>query len=162
MSVRALPLAAMLCAMVCQTGTRGPDPAQVRRVIDETNQRLERFYAEGKIDSAAMCFAEDVWQMPPNAPPLRGRRMFEAFWTQAVGWGTWRFDLNAEDVVVEDSIAVERGAYTLSFEPGPDAPIPASSDRGNFLVLWRLEGDGVWRIVWEAPVSELPLGGARQ
>jgi hypothetical protein len=33
-------------------------------------------------------------------------------------------------------------------------------DRGNYLVHWRLEADGQWRAVGDAPVSELPIPGA--
>ena len=57
-------------------------------------------------------------------------------------------------------IAVERGTYVIGFAPGADSPIPAFEDRGNYVVLWRLEDDEVWRIVWDAPVSSLPMPGA--
>ena len=141
--------------MACQAGV-GPDPEQVRAAIDDANQTLERLYAAGQVDSASAFFAEDAWQMPPNAPPLVGRAAFVGFWSQAVGWGRWHFDFEAQDVVVADAIAVERGAYTLTFEAGPESPMPTFEDRGNYLVLWRLEADGQWRILWDAPVSELP------
>jgi ketosteroid isomerase-like protein len=39
--------------------------------------------------------------------------------------------------------------------------MPSHEDRGNYVVLWRLEADGEWRIVWDAPVSELPLPGSQ-
>ena len=141
----------------CGTGA-GPDPAAVRATIDRKNRQIARWYAEGQIDSVVAHFAADAWQMPPNAPPLVGREAMRAFWSQATQWGTWRFELNVQDVVVADSIAVERGKYTLRFEAGSQSPIPASQDRGNYLVLWRLESDGEWRVVWDAPVSELPPG----
>ncbi|PAP77230.1 YybH family protein [Rubrivirga marina] len=147
----------------CDTASPGPapaTPADVRTVIHQTNDRLERWYAAGQIDSAAAVFAADTWQMPPNAAPLVGREAYHAFWSQAVQWGTWQFDLDAQDVVVADSIAVERGAYTMHFEAGPGAPFPAFADEGNYVVLWRLEADGAWRIVWDAPVSVLPPGAA--
>ena len=30
-------------------------------------------------------------------------------------------------------------------------------DEGNYVVYWRLDPDGVWRAVWNAPVSAKPL-----
>jgi len=57
-----------------------------------------------------MFFAEDSWQMPPNAPPLVGRDSYREFWSQAVQWGRWQFELQAQDVVVADSIAVKRAS----------------------------------------------------
>ncbi len=40
-----------------------------------------------------------------------------------------------------------------------DAPPGMTSfdDRGNYLVHWRHETNGEWRIVGDAPVSEVPL-----
>lgn len=134
------------------------DPLEVRKIIDQKNAIIERWYAEGKIDSAAMFFAENCWQMPPNSKPLVGRKAYREFWSQAVQWGTWKFDLQAQEVLVEDSLAVERGKYILTFEAGPEAPMPSSEDRGNYVALWRLDPDGEWRIYWDAPVSELPPG----
>ena len=151
----------MLGAIACR-GTPGPDPAEVREIIDRKNATLERWYAEGMIDSAAMAFAEDTWQMPPNAPPLVGLAAYRDFWEQAVQWGRWQFDFNTQDVVVGDSIAVERGKYTLVFEAGPASAIPSMEDSGNYVVLWRLDPDGEWRVVWDAPVSELPPSGTGQ
>lgn len=147
-----------LATTACETG-KSPDPEQVRATIDRTNQLLERLYAEGQVDSAAMFFSADVWQMPPNSAPIVGRQAYREFWSQAVGWGEWRFRFNAQDVMVTNSMAVERGKYTLSFEAGVEAPMPSFDDRGNYVAVWRLELDGQWRIVWDAPVSELPLPG---
>ena len=89
--------------------------------------------------------------------PVVGRDSLRAFWTSAFKWGQWTFSLKAQDVVTSGSIAVERGRYTLAFKPGPQAPMPALQDRGNYVVFWRQDPDGQWRAVWDAPVSEIPL-----
>ena len=77
-------------------------------------------------------------------------------------WGECDFSLEAQDVLVSGSIAVERGKYVLRFSAEPDAPDEISSyeDKGNYVALWMLENDGEWRIVWDAAVSELPIPGA--
>jgi uncharacterized protein (TIGR02246 family) len=134
-------------------------PIRVREVIDRHNANLVRCYAAGDIDSVASVFAEDAWQMPPNNPPLIGREAIRGFWSQAVQWGKWEFNLQAQDVTVSGPIAVERGRYVLKFTAGRSAPPGMGSfeDRGNYLVHWRQETDGQWRVVADAPVSELPL-----
>jgi ketosteroid isomerase-like protein len=130
----------------------------VREIIERTNEEVCRWYETGEIDSLAEVFADDCWQMPPHAEPLVGRDALHGFWSHAVTWGTWRFTLETQDVVVSGSIAVERGRYIVEFDAGPSAPeaMESHTDRGNYVVLWRRDDDGRWRIVWDAPVSTVP------
>ena len=135
------------------------DAAEVRRIIDRNNAEICRAYAAGDVDAVAAIFAEDCWQMPPHSPPSIGRDAVREFWREATGWGRWNYTIDAQELLVGDGIAVERGAYTLQFEAGPAAPpgMP-SEDSGNYLVLWRRDGDGEWRALWDAPVSDRPIG----
>jgi uncharacterized protein (TIGR02246 family) len=136
-----------------------PAPREVRRIIEGHNANAVRAYASGDADSIAEIVAEDAWQMPPNAPPLVGREAIRSFWRDALRWGSWEFDLQTQDVDVNGPLAVERGKYRLRFTAKPEAPPGMASfeDWGNYVVLWRREGDGEWRGVWDAPVSERPL-----
>ncbi|HXY32368.1 MAG TPA: DUF4440 domain-containing protein [Gemmatimonadaceae bacterium] len=135
------------------------DPRPVRQIIEENNAKAERWYAAGQADSLATLFSEDVWQMPPNSPPLVGRDSLRRFWSTAMGWGHWTFHLVTQDVVTSGNVAVERGRYLVRFTGGPQAPMPSVVDSGNYVVLWRQDQDGTWRGVWDAPVSVIPPPG---
>lgn len=150
--------ALLVCALTLGcTGSTNTDVAEIRGIIDRHNTNLERWYLGGHIDSVAAVFAEDAWQMPPNSPPLVGRDSLRAFWTNATGWGRWQFELQAQDVIAEGQIAIERGRFTLQFTADSASPVPTFADRGNYVVLWRRDPDGEWRVVWDAPVSVLPV-----
>ena len=133
--------------------------ADVRQAIERHNANAVRCYAAGDAESLASIFAEDAWQMPPNLPALVGRTAIREFWRSALTWGKWDFTLETQSVDVVGSLAVERGRYVLRFTAGSAAPPGMTSfeDRGNYLVHWRREPDGQWRVVADAPVSELPL-----
>ena len=117
------------------------DTDSVRRIIDEHNANLERWYAAGEIDSVAARFAEDVWQLPPNSRPLVSRDSLRQFWKTAVSWGKWEFDFAAQEVVAVESLAVERGRYALKFTALPRAPMPSSLMKG---ITW---SSGVGRLM---------------
>lgn len=153
MTIRRTTLGCTLAAMIALPVSAAAQ-ASVHDVIHARNAQIEAWYAAEQIDSLATAFAEDVWQMPPNMPALVGREAVHGFWSQAMGWGDWTFDLEAQDIVALDGNVV-------TFAAGPQAPAGMASfeDRGNYVVLWRRDADGTWRIVWDAPVSEVPLGG---
>ena len=131
----------------------------VRTIIERHNARAVQCYALGDVDTLVSLFSVDAWQMPQNNPPLVGRGAIREFWRAAFKWGRWEFTLVTQTVEVSDPIAVERGKYSLAFTPGPDAPpgVTGFQDRGSYLAHWRHDADGEWRVVADAPVSELPL-----
>jgi uncharacterized protein (TIGR02246 family) len=131
----------------------------VTQAIERQNATAIRSYRTGDADSLVSIVAEDAWQMPPNRPALVGRAAIREFWAAAFSWGKWDFTLNTQAVSVSGPLAVERGKYVLRFTASTDAPPGMASfeDRGNYLVHWRMEGDGQWLMVTDAPVSELPL-----
>jgi ketosteroid isomerase-like protein len=152
-AVGLMSLAAM-CA--CRAASR-TDPEAVRHVIDSLNSKIVAWYSAGQADSAAEVFAQDVWAMPPNSPPLVGRDSLRSFQKSTFATGKWQFELKTDDVVTADSLAMERGHYTLKVTAGPQAQYPSFEDHGNYLQLWRRDSDGHWRTVWEAKVSTVPL-----
>ena len=152
-AVGLMTLAAM-CA--CRPANR-TDPEAVRHVIDSLNSKIVAWYSAGQADSAAEVFAQDVWAMPPNSPPLVGRDSLRSFQKSTFATGKWQFELKTDDVVSADSLAMERGHYTLKVTAGTQAKYPSFEDHGNYLQLWRRDTDGHWRTVWEAKVSTVPL-----
>jgi uncharacterized protein (TIGR02246 family) len=129
----------------------------VRTIIERHNARAERCYAAGDADGLVSIFAADAVQMPPHMPALVGREAIRQFWSEAFNAGKWEFRIRTHAVEVQGTLALERGTYDVRFTASPSAPMPSFEDRGNYLVHWRREADGEWRVATDAPVSELPL-----
>jgi len=136
--------------------TQQKELQEVTSIIREQNSRFERFFLNGNSDSLKLIFAENVKQYLPHQPPTIGLGELIKNNQLIMSWGKWQFRLSTEEVKKSGQIAIERGKYKLSFTPNDDSPIPASLDSGNYLVLWE-RFDGKWKIVWDAPVTEIPL-----
>lgn len=130
--------------------------AQIQKIIEEKNEKIQEFYASGMIDSAAVHFADNCIQFMPNQPAIVGVENYKAAWKQNIQFGKWQFDLNTQEVKASGDLATEYGTYTMTFSPNETSPIPAMEDKGNYMVLWeKLDGD--WKVLWDAPVTELPM-----
>ena len=133
-----------------------PNNEEVKKMINEKNAKISAFYNKGLADSVASFFAKNSIQMVPNQDPLIGVEKIKESWGQSMQFGTWSFNLSAEEVKGCGDMIVELGKYTLDFQPNENSPIPQMTDKGNYLVLWE-KIDGKWKIVWDAPVSEVPF-----
>lgn len=153
-------LALVVACLVLPAEARAQDEtAAVRQEIERINAALVRWYEAGQVDSVAAYMAEDVWQLPPMMEPTVGRAALHSFWTEMTSAGQWSFTLETQDVVVSGPLAAERGTFVVRYTPGaqpPEGLAQPFEDRGNYVVVWRREADGAWRILWDAPVSSAP------
>jgi uncharacterized protein (TIGR02246 family) len=152
---------ALLVLAVATIGCRAEshtDPASARRAIDSLQTRIEAWTAAGQADSVAGLFAENGWQMTPNGPPLVGQDSIRAFWARSFRNGQWQIELETVELIGADSLAVNRGTYSVRFTPLPQSRVQGFSDSGNNVSVWRLDRNGRWRIQWDAIVSTIERG----
>ena len=136
--------------------TQQKELQEVTSKIKEQNSRFERFYLNGQVDSLALICDKNVKQYISHQSPINNLDELIEYNKQSMSFGKWEFDLTTEDVKLSGQLAVERGRYKFSFTPNEESPIPATLDSGNYIVLWE-KIDGNWKIVWDAPVTEIPL-----
>ncbi len=110
------------------------------------------------VDGVMVNYAEDAVQMPPNEPALRGtgaiRARHQAFLDQ--------YDIvlenPAEEIFVTGDWGILRGSYVINLTPKADGePI---QDAGKYLVTWRKQPDGSWRVAHQIWNSDNPLPGS--
>lgn len=129
----------------------GPDDsAAVSAELDSVYAVFTRAYARADVDLLMdSVYAPDGFYLPPNAPILEGqdafRGQFESFLGPIADRGepgpAISFDIR--DRAISGDLATDIGVYTLR---RPDAAADAPGSRGKFIVIWKRNADGRWRI----------------
>jgi len=155
----AVIVSVVLMAAGCGGSKKAQDAAALREAITAVNDEFLGCFTEGgDADCIASYFTEEGQMLLSNTPAAVGPEAIRRFWRQALGWGQWEVGFNSLLIEPSEPLAVERGRYTIKFTAGPGAPPgrPSTEDRGTYLVQWRHDGDGKWRIAVQAFVSEVP------
>lgn len=115
----------------------------VQQLIRDNNARFAEAYNQGDVAAVAALYTDDAVLMPPNLEMLRGKEAIEQFWAGARQMGV--LDPALETVQVEESgdMACEIGVYTLKIQPEGGQ---ATTDKGKYVVLWKRQGDGSWKL----------------
>lgn len=151
----AVPLALALSLSVAACGPDAldrqaaaeADEAAVAATLDSLYGVFSAAYRQG---SSAMLmdrvYADNGYYLPPGSPILEGKPQFREQFTfldrLEEGQGpSIEFDIIDRDV--SGDLAYDIGYYTLRPH---DAPPDAGGGRGKFIVIWKRNGAGEWRI----------------
>jgi ketosteroid isomerase-like protein len=99
--------------------------------------------------------AEDVVLMPPGEAPVRGKHAVGTWYLGFLSqFRTSSLTLADQEIFLGDGWAVELGTYEWGLTPsGGGAPVV---DRGNYMQVWKRQGDGEWRFAREVYNSSVP------
>lgn len=115
--------------------------------------------------AAAAAYTLDARLLAPSAELLMGRDAIASFWQAGIEAGVDGIELQALDLEVDPGgeSALEIGRYVLRLNSSSEAAV---EDRGRYLLVYRREGDGVWRRAAETfnpgdvPARSRPLGAS--
>lgn len=108
-------------------------------------------------ETYASIVTEDVVWFPPAGDPLRGRASFRRWIEPFMGAFRYRFELEPDTSNEGGGFAYETGAFRSTMTPSGGGV--AEEHHGHYIVLWRLEPDGAWRIERYVDVAAPPGGG---
>jgi uncharacterized protein (TIGR02246 family) len=128
------------------------DVAAVRQAIEATNARLIADFKEGDAAGVASHYTADGVIMAPSAPAMRGPAAITSGLGELFKQITvTNFQLAVEEVSVTGDVAVETGTWQMTVQPkagGPPAP-----DNGKYIVVWKQQSDGSWKLhrdIWNS------------
>jgi uncharacterized protein (TIGR02246 family) len=156
-TLRSLVLLLILasCAAPAKAPEPPADPAALRDAIQAREREWSAAYLAGNAAGVAAMYTEDGAQIQPSGDWYRGRdgiaKALQAqFDTVAV---TAREDITDEVFAAGDYV-VEIGHY--SYQGTSKTNKAPRSAAGRYMVLWRKDADGVWRLHRDIGSEALP------
>lgn len=136
--------------------TRAADEAKVHALVKEWSGAAQAKDAE----KFTAVYAEDATVMMEGMADVSGRAAIREAITGMMGDPNFALAFAADKVVVARSgdLAYETGTYTMTMS---DAKKKPATQSGHYVVVWRKEADGAWKVVIDAPISDPPAAAAK-
>ena len=136
--------------------TRAADEAAIRNHVRDWSAA-----AKAKdIEKFLSFYAPDGVLMVEMTPDARGTDALREGVTALFKDPNFALSFETDDVVVARSgdMAYETGHYTLSVTGPNKKPL---TQPGNYVVVWRKQADGTWKVAVDAPVSDPPAAATK-
>ncbi|MDX1675363.1 MAG: nuclear transport factor 2 family protein [Longimicrobiales bacterium] len=148
-------LAVILALTACSEPGQppGPDPDAERPAVEAALDSVYRAFSEAYRSANVQLLMDEVYApgayyLPPGSPILQGQDQFRGQFSflerfaRSQGPGPEiRFDIVDRDIA--DGMAYDIGTYTIR---SPGAPPDEEGTQGKFIVIWKRNSDGEWRI----------------
>jgi ketosteroid isomerase-like protein len=130
----------------------GPAASEVSAVdaeLDSVYAAFSEAYARADVQMLLNeVYAPDAFYLPPGSPILRGHDQFRnqfGFLEPYAAAGDPGPEISFEivDRDVQGDLAYDIGYYILR---APDSPPDSEGSRGKFIVVWKRDAEGRWRI----------------
>jgi uncharacterized protein (TIGR02246 family) len=111
-------------------------------------------YAAGELDRlVAAYYADDAQVLPPNAPPVQGRSQIREFFREMIEGGAQDVTRKTSELHVAGDLGYGVGAYRLVIRHPSEE---ARRDSGKYLLVYRRQADGTWKVAADMFSSDLP------
>ena len=107
-------------------------------------------------DAAALTgafYADDAVLLAPGAPRLDGAAAIRAFWQAFVDGGVEDVSIETREIVEAGDVGYGIGSYTCTL-PATDGA--RARDTGKYIVVYRRQADGGWKVIADQFNSDLP------
>ena len=136
-------------------GAPSSDAAAVRQMIDSANARFDAAALKGDTAALAAFYADDAVFMGANMPAERGHEAIaKGFAGMLAAMKPTAFKVQTQDLIVSGEYAIETGTYDMTNQ-GSKATKPMR-DVGKYLVVWRKQPDGSYKIIRDIANSDQP------
>ena len=159
------PLAALLLAGCTQAPKTNESPAKpvdmealaIEGVTKAKESRREAL-SSGNIENYLSVYADDAVIVPPHSGEIVGKELARVRLKQVMDQVTVETTTLSDEIdLLADGIAMDRGRYASSSTLKSGGV--ARADGGNYMIVWKRNPAGEWKIAYEMWTSKEPLTG---
>lgn len=125
------------------------DESEETRQISAAAQAFSQAYVDGDLEKQMSFYTEDVVIIPGNRPMIEGIEAVTRYWKLPDDIKVIHHRTISTRLEIEGSLASDYGIYEGRSLRGADT----LSTRGQYVITWRKEDDGNWRMavdMWSA------------
>ncbi len=126
----------------------------VRGAIEAAYDQFKTAFNNGNAAGVAALYTENATLMPPNSETIHGKQGIQEYWNAGIEMGLKDLKLTIMDVKVSGDTAYESGKYTIKVPVEGQKDI---TDSGKYLVVWKRQDDGAWKMHSDIWNSSMPL-----
>jgi ketosteroid isomerase-like protein len=114
-----------------------------------------KVYQAKDVDKTVAFFDKQGSMLVPNSPILIGKHAIAKFIASGFALQDYKITWhpNKAGVARSGDLGYTSGTYEMSFKNASGKTI---SDRGKYLMLWKKQVDGVWKVLFDTSNSDLP------
>lgn len=127
-----------------------PMPDEV--AINAVRQEFLKAYNDGNAASLAACCSDDVVQLPPHEPAVRGQQAIRARYEAQFDRFDCQLSTTTEELQVLDQWAFAWGNYEIALKPRGDGATIRDDGKYMAMVGWNLS---IWPTTWMSSRSAL-------
>lgn len=136
---------ALLLSILPAALGQAPKADPLRTRLEKMGKDFADAYNRGDAKAVAAFYAEDAVVMPPDSDFVKGRPAIEAAWKGAQEAGMKNMKLEVVDVESDGTYIIETGKATADMQPAGQAT--ATPETYKYLVVWKKQKDGSWKII---------------
>jgi uncharacterized protein (TIGR02246 family) len=163
MKILLISATAMVLLTACTQAPPPPPPdtrAADEKAIRDQETAAAQAWSAKDVDKVVALYADDATLMLPNAPGMTGKAAIGAAFKGAIG--DPNFTLSIQNTSVEASksgdLGFVRGTYAV--QATDPKTKKATTEKGNYVIVYKKQADGSWKIVADTAIPEAPAAPA--
>jgi ketosteroid isomerase-like protein len=146
-------------ALACGCSSRPPavDARAEEAAVREADGAWLKALDARQLDDAVSFYAGDASVLGPNVPVMTGKDAIRKFWSDEFA-PTVALRLRCQTFKVEAArsgdLGYGQGTYEATYNDSKGNPV---KDHGKYVVVWKKQPDGKWKVITDTYNSDAPL-----